>query len=201
MQTLLQLAAIDLSHDRSTDAVDKYAVCYEYYLKENRPVQQAMCLGGVADVMAKNNQIELAKGRYQQGLALSSKAGVEGLPVVMLLAGKAGEMCMLRAEYEESEGYHDLASQIAGKVVSLEYKVDNMEKVGIARYAQGKYAGAAEVWKNGIGLCKEGDYFIRWKTLAERLVNLHTLHGKESQLREAEVELAEANRVCRERYG
>lgn len=110
-------------------------------------------------------------------------------------------MCMLRSEFEEAEGYHDLASQIAGKLVNLEFKVDNMEKVGVARVAQGKNASAAEVWNNGIGLCKEGDYFMRWRTIAERLVALHTLRGSQSQLHAAERELADAERACRERYG
>lgn len=201
MQTLLQLAAVDASHQRPQDAMEKYAVCYEYYLTQNQPVPQSMCLEGVGDVMARNNQVDVAKGRYQQALALSSKAGPTGLPVVMIQASKAGDMCMLRSEYEEAEGYHDLASQIAGKLVNLEFKVDNMEKVGVARVAQGKNAGAAEIWNNGIGLCKEGDYFMRWRTIAERLVALHTLRGSQSQLHAAEGELAAAERACRERYG
>lgn len=85
MQTLLQLAAVDASHQRPQDAMQKYAVCYEYYLTQGQPVQQSMCLEGVGDVMAKNQQVDVAKGRYQQALALSSKAGPEGLPLVALV--------------------------------------------------------------------------------------------------------------------
>jgi hypothetical protein len=152
-------------------------------------------------VFAATGQMAAAKERYQQALALASPAGITSLPVVMQVSAKTGDVCMARGELQEAEEYWDLASQIAGKLVSLEFKVDCMEKIGAAREARGKYAGAAEIWMNGIALCKEGDYLVRQRTIAERLVTMYRNQRMLERQREAELELAQADRACKERYG
>lgn len=201
MQTLLQLASVDYANKRYSESIAKHAILYDYFKRVKKPVLQGFCLGGVADVLFATGHMAEAKKRYKQGLALASPSGITSLPVVMQLSAKAGDVCAARGEYAEAEEYFDLASQIAGKLVSLEFKVDCMEKIGMTREARGKSAAAAEVWKNGIALCKEGDYFIRQRTIAERLVNLYRTQRMPDREIEAQLELDLAERACRERYG
>lgn len=200
MQTLLQLAAVDQAHQRHPDAIEKYAVCYDYFQQQNQPVEQAICLAGYGDSLCATGATADGKKRYQQSLALSSAVGLNGMPVTMLVADKTGDACMTLGQPGEAEAYYDMASQIAGKFLNLEFKADCMEKVGIARQVSGNSASAAEVWRNAIGLCRDGDYFLRMKTVAERLVALTTQSGTVAEKRDANDQLAYADRMCRERY-
>ena len=156
MQTLLQLAAVDQAHQRHPDAIEKYAACYDYFQQQNQPVEQAICLAGYGDSLCATGATADGKKRYQQSLALSSAVGLNGMPVTMLVADKTGDTCMTLGQPGEAEAYYDMASQIAGKFLNLEFKADCMEKVGIARQVSGNSASAAEVWRNAIGLCRDG---------------------------------------------
>lgn len=190
MQNLLMLAGIDYAHKRYADAIDKYRVVYNYHEKHGRPVLQALALGGVGDALMASGDVDGAKVRYQQGLALSAPRDVEGLPVTMQLCARAGDACMHRKEYEEAEGYYDLASQIAGKLMNLEFKCDMMEKVGIARQARKNIGGAVQIWTLGVERCKDGNYYHRWKSILDRLVLVYDQAGMRKEKREAERERA-----------
>lgn len=200
MMQILQLAAIDFAHKRHAQSVEKYGICYAHFEREKRPAMQALCLAGVGDVMLANGKPLEAKQRYQSGLALSAPAGVDGLPVTMQLCSKAGDACMVLKEFEEAAGYYDMASQIAGKLLNLEYKCDNMEKVGIARASHNDVGAAVKIWKLAIGICKEGDYFIRWRSILDHMIALYGKIGLGSEQREAERERAGVDQICKERY-
>jgi hypothetical protein len=200
MMMLLQLAATDQSYQRYPEAVKKYAACYDYFQRTNMPVQQAICLGGVGDCLVAGGALPEAKERYTQSMALAAPVGMPGLPVVMLMAAKTGDVCMTLNQVSEAEGFFDMASQIAGRFLNLEFKADCMEKVGIAREVAGRHASAAEVWQNAIGLCRDGDYFIRMRTVAERLIALRKARGTPQEVRDAETHLAFAEQKCKERY-
>jgi MalT-like TPR region len=200
MMQILQLAAIDFGYKRHAQAVEKYAICYEGFERSGQPSMQALCLAGVGDVLHANGKLLEAKQRYQQALALSAPDGVNGLPVTMQLCSKTGDTCMARKEFEEAEGYYDMASQIAGKLLNLEYKCDNMEKLGIARASRNQVAGAVEIWKLAIGICQEGDYFVRWRSILDHMIALYQKIGLTADLREVERERAGVARICKERY-
>jgi hypothetical protein len=200
MQTLMQLAAVDQAYQRHPDAIKKWGIANEYFQQQKMPTEQAICFAGFGDSLCATGQPAEGKKRYQQALALSSGVGLNGMPVTMLVAAKTGDVCMALGQPGEAEAYYDMASQIAGKFLNLEFKADCMEKVGIARQVSGNSASAAEVWRNAIGLCKDGDYFLRMKTIAERLVALTKQSGTLAEAREANDHLAYADRMCRERY-
>ncbi|MBC8071251.1 MAG: hypothetical protein IAG13_23200 [Deltaproteobacteria bacterium] len=200
MMQILQLAALDFGHKRYVQAVEKYGICYSYFERAQLPSMQALCLAGVGDVQLANRNARDAKARYQQGLALSAPDGVNGLPVTMQLCSKAGDACMVIEHHEEAAGYYDMASQIAGKLLNLEYKCDNMEKVGIARASRNDVAGAVEIWKLAIGICKEGDYFTRWRSILDHSIALYAGVGLVEDKRDAERERAGVDRICKERY-
>jgi hypothetical protein len=200
MQTLLQLAAADQAQQRHPEAIKKYAACYDYYQRQNQPVEQALCLSGLGDSLCVGGALAEGKQRYQQSMALAAPAGAPGLPVVMLVAAKTGDVCLTLGLFGDAEGFFELASQIAGQFLHLEFKADCMEKVGIARQSSGNPASAAEVWQHALGLCRDGDYFLRMRTVAERLVALRRARGSQQELREAQTQWAYAEQMCRERY-
>ena len=200
MQKLLVLAAVDFGYKRYGQAVEKYGICYEWFEKNAQPVQQGVCLGGVGDVLFATGRVAEAKQRYQQGLAHAAPQGVGGLPVVMLLAAKAGDACMARKEYREAADYFDMASQVAGKLLSLEFKCDQMEKLGLARAANRDTGGAVTIWEQAIGICKEGEYFIRWRSILANMAAFYGDLGIDQKQREAQREHAAIDRICKERY-
>jgi hypothetical protein len=200
MQMMLQLAGADQAHQRFPEAVKKYAICYDYFQRTQMPVLQAVCLGGAGDCMVAGGALPEGKVRYTQAMALASGVGMSGLPVVMFVAAKTGDVCMTLNQVGEAEGFYDMASQIAGRFLNLEFKADCMEKVGIAREVAHRYASADEIWVNTIGLCRDGDYFLRMRSVAERLVTLRSQHGTPKQQREAQEHLAFAEQKCKERY-
>lgn len=200
MMQILQLAATDFAYKRHAQSVEKYGICFAYFEREKMPSFQALCMAGVGDVLLATGKTAEAKQRYQQGLALSAPDGVQGLPVTMQLCSKTGDVCMMQREYAEAEGYYDTASQIAGKLLNLEYKCDNMEKLGIARASRNEVGKAVEIWKLAIGICQEGDYFIRWRSILDHLIALYARIGLTADQRDAERERAGVDRICKERY-
>lgn len=200
MMQLLQLAAVDFGHRRHGQAVEKYGICYAYFERTSQPALQALCLAGVGDVLMATQQPAPGKEKFQQGLALCAPAGVPGLPVTMQLCAKTGDACMVLREFEEAAGYYDMASQIAGKLLNLEYKCDNMEKLGIARASLNDAGEAVRIWRLAIGLCKEGDYFIRWRSILDHMIALYQAIGMRAELREATNERAGVDQICKERY-
>ncbi len=191
MTTLLQLAGLDLAYGRHVDAVQKYGVVHEYFEKQQRPAFQAICLGGVADVLRRERKLDEAKQRYQQALALASQGGVEGLGPTMILSGSVGEVCMERGEHAEAEGYFGIASETAGALVNIQYKADMMEKVGLARAAQGNLGGAVEIWRLARDRCEDAHYLIRWRSVLAHLAQTYASGGLEAERRAAEQERAQ----------
>ena len=188
MQNLLLLANIDYSHKRFGDAVDKYRVLYNYHGKQEQPVMQAMCIGGVGDVLMSNGDDVGAKEKYQQGLALSAPAKVRGLPITMMLCAHTGDVCMRLEEYDQAEGYYDNASQVAGGLLNLEFKCDMMEKVGMAQRAQQRVGDAVATWKLTIDRCKDADYFLRWGSTLDNLIDAYDEAGMTAERRQAQRE-------------
>jgi hypothetical protein len=88
--------------------------------------------------------------------------------------------------FGEAEGYYDNASQIAGKLVNLEYKCDMMEKVGLARWGKRDIGGAVQIWKLGIERCKDGHYLMRWKSILDHMAVLYGENHQVAEQREAQ---------------
>ena len=194
------LASVDYAHQRHGQAVQKYAACYDWFEAHGLPAQQALCLGGLGDVLLATGRLVDAKERYQQALALAAPQGAAGLPVVMLVAAKAGDVCMATKDYREAEGYLDIASQIAGTLLSLELKCDLMEKIGLARSASHDVGGAVKIWRQAIEICRQGDYFVRWRSILANMAAFYGRCGLGHERREVQLEHDAIDRICKERY-
>jgi hypothetical protein len=181
MTSLLQLAGLDLAYGRHPDAIEKYGVVFAYFERQQRPALQAVCLGGVGDVLVREQQLGEAKQRYQQALALASQGKVEGLPITMILSGSIGNVCMARREFEEAEGYFGVGSEVAGGLVNIQYKADMMEKIGLAREAQGKLAEAIEIWKLARDRCADAHYLLRWRSVLDNLARVYAGAGRSGE--------------------
>lgn len=171
MQALLQLAALDYSHRRDREAIEKYRVLYDHYGAAKDARMQALCLGGVGDVLRRAGQGDQAKERYQQALALVVPTGA--LPLMLNLLVAAGELCLERKEFEEAEGYLALAEPVAAKLLNPFGKCDVMEKLGAAREGRKDFKGAVEVWRRATVLCQQVEYLDRWQSVLERLLGVY----------------------------
>jgi hypothetical protein len=130
---LLVLAGMDFSHKRYIESAHKYGVVYEHFT--DRPDSegvQAMCLLGVGDVARQTGCLAIAKDRYRQALVLSATKP-DTLAIAMIACSQLGDLCRNDAEYGEAAGYYQLASDIAGKLCNLAYKVDVLEKLGLVQ--------------------------------------------------------------------
>lgn len=188
MQAIMQLAALDFAHRRPAQAIEKYGVLYAYHEREQQPDMQAMCLGGVAEVLQREGQVAEAKARYQQALALAVPAG--NVPVMLNMLIGAGDCSLQLEHWQDAEGYFDLANQVAGKAVNPFAKCDCLEKLGVARAGQQNFAGAIEAWNVALGLTEQVAYFPRRRSVLERLVAVYASANmsKEQRICEAELE-------------
>lgn len=189
MQALMQLAALDFAHKRYDQAIEKYGVLYNYYQEQDLPAMQALCLAGHGDVLRQKNQIEAAKARYQQAIAHAVSA--QSLPVMLNLFQATGDCCLELTQYEEAEGYFDFSNQAAGKTFNIYAKCDAMEKLGMAQEKQEKHESALDIWRKGLSLSKEYDYWIRAKSILERLTESSKAQGLDEEHQAYLAELSE----------
>jgi tetratricopeptide (TPR) repeat protein len=168
MLAFYQLAAIDFSYQRYPDALEKYGAMFNYYSGSGNKPMQALCLTGAADVHLALDQPDRALERYQQSLAIS----VDDANLPALHAGTygAGVSCLALDRDAEAEGYLAHANDLAGKLHNPYAKCDAMEKLGVARFRQGKVQDAVDIWLKGKDLAKQFGYDERAKSVLEHLV-------------------------------
>jgi tetratricopeptide (TPR) repeat protein len=179
MQALMQLAAFDIAYQRYDQALEKYNLLHTYHAEQKDAVGQALALGGAGDVAMRLGNMEEAKKRYQQALAVAAPDG--NLPVLLNLLQSAGECCMHLGQPGEAEGYLDLANQTAGKLISPYAKIQIMEKLGIVQLSQRKAREAAQTWTAAKDLCREFECPELAKSILDRLINLYSLAGMQEQ--------------------
>lgn len=193
MTALLQLAALDYSHRRYEESFRKWGVLFEYYASQNIPSMQAVALCGAADVLRMVGQFPEAKTKYRQGLALAK--GVEGLPAALNLLFGAGQTCLAQEEWEEAEGYLDLADKVASRTLLAPPKCEIMERLGLALLGSGKTNDAIRKWRAAADLSLELGLADRYESLLRHLVAVFRAKGMRDDQQRHERELADAQRV------
>ena len=172
MDALVQLAAFDLAHGRLEQALEKYDLLHAYHRQQGTISGRALALGGAADVVAAKGDEAQAKRYYQQALALAAPG--KDLPVTLNLLMSVGKLCLRLEQYDEAEGYLELADRCAGRLVFLNAKIDAMENLGAAQFGAGKPAEAARTWDAAKNLCREFDCHEPWRSILDRLIALHS---------------------------
>ncbi len=206
MMALVQIAALDFSYQRYDESYNKWGVLFAYYSKEKNPPMQALAMCGAADVLRQVGKLPEAKQRYQQGLAIG--ASLETLPVMLNLLLGVGEVCLRQHEWEEGEGYLDLAGQIAGKTLQTFTLCDVLERRGIALRALGRTADARGLWRASVDLSREVQHYERAISVLGHLVALFDearmrdeKQAHEEELRQVHEELAGRDAAHKEKFG
>jgi tetratricopeptide (TPR) repeat protein len=188
MQAFFQLAAVDHAFQRYPEALEKYGASFNYYQSSGNAPMQALCLTSAGDTLLQVDRPEDALVRYQQSLAISVEDG--NVPVMHAGAYGAGTACLRLGQDADAEGYLKHASDLAGKMSNPFSKCEAMEKLGIARYRQGKLDEAIDVWIKGKDLAKQFGDEARAKAILDHLIMACQQAGLVEQQREHEREHA-----------
>ncbi|TAM50391.1 MAG: hypothetical protein EPN57_21560 [Paraburkholderia sp.] len=181
MQALMQIAAIDLAHDRLPDAQRKYRALYAFHAERQDATGCAMALYGLGDIALRHGSQREAKEWYLQALL----AGLDGgnlLAVINSLMA-VGNCCSALSEPARSAVYFDLASCAAGRLMLVHTKVEAMEKAGAALLACGNVAQAAKRWIDAKGLCEQFGCERLHDSIVDRLVSLYAKAGLKNEAR------------------
>jgi tetratricopeptide (TPR) repeat protein len=187
MQVLGQLAALDYSYGRLDEAAAKYGVLYEYYTRHKAPGMQALVLQGAGDILRRTGNLRLARDRYAQGLthALETQA----LPLMLSLAYNVGDTNLALGNWADADGHLDVARTIASKTLNPQLQADAMEKMGIARLEQKRYADAATILNEAAEVCRGCDHRDRLCSILERLSALYAAARKTGEQQVCDAEL------------
>jgi len=188
MTSLLQLAALDYSHQRFEPAMEKYRVLLAWFQQTDAKEMQALVLQGVGDIMRRINQPVAAKEKYEQGMLLAADSKV--LVVPLNLAVALGDTCLELNQLEESYGYFELADRIATQIIHPFVKADCLEKMGMIHELRGHPGPAAKIWNDACKLCRQMEYNHRLESILERLAALHRKARMTSEVRVIEAELS-----------
>lgn len=206
MMALVQIAALDFSYQRYDESYKKWGVLFAYYLKEKNAPMQALALCGAADVLRQVGKLPEAKERYQQGLAIG--ASLETLPVMLNLLLGIGEVCLRLHQWQEAEGYLDLAGQIARKALQTGTLCDVFERRGIALRALGRVAEAQALWRASVDLSRQTQYGERAVSVLGHLIALfdearmsEEKRAHEDELRQVRREIAARDEAHAKKFG
>ncbi len=190
MMATIQLAALDQSYKRYDEAYNKWGLVFDFYEggdKQEAPAMQALALGGAGDVLRQMGKVPDAKEKYQSGLALCKSENE--LPVSLNLLLGASDCCIELEQWEEAEGYLELADQTTTALNQLWAKCDVLDKLGVVRVARGKNADAMVCWRACTDLSCELKYYERAESAQEHLIAMYAAAEMPEEQTVAEAEL------------
>lgn len=187
MLALLQLAFLDLGHNRLPVARQKFTAVAEYFRKTGDPGLQAFASGGAADVSSREGDLVRARREYDAALVLAAQAGA--LPVVLHLALAIAVLCRDQRQLADSETHYRLAALTAEKTVNPFARADALEQIGVLQLAQRRPVEATATWTAAAAICRESDYAIRLASLLEAQRELHRISGRHPEARACDAEL------------
>jgi len=188
MAALMQLAALDYSYKRYPDAYQKYGVLHNYYQALDIPSMQGLALLGAGDTLAAAGRPADAKDMMQRAVGLCMERQV--LPVLLNGLISITDVCMALGQHAEAESYADSGTQVAAGVLNPFAYADLFEKKGDAQIAQNKIPEGIISYKRCQELCKQYEYFHRWKHVLAQEIEIYRLNYMTGEQRAAEQELA-----------
>ncbi|MFD1560998.1 tetratricopeptide repeat protein [Paraburkholderia silviterrae] len=186
MHAALQLAALDLAHDRLDRALEKYRLLYGWHRERHNPLGQALALGGVGDVATRSGQHADASRWYAHALDAAADSGNLGVTLNLLMA--SGESCLRLKQPARAVEYFELASRGADKLMFPHAAVDALEKLGVALLGARKTVEAARAWTEAKALCERFGCEHQRRSLLERLSALYGQAGLKTQAMAYEME-------------
>ncbi|HLV64301.1 MAG TPA: tetratricopeptide repeat protein [Polyangiaceae bacterium] len=167
---LVQLGAVDQAFRRYPEAFEKYGVAFNYYAETGNKPMQAVCLTNAGHALAQAGQWERALTLYRQSLAISVE--IQSLPTMQAGTYGAGSCCLELRRWAEAEGYLHYANELAGKLYDPYAKCEAMEKLGLARLAQGKVDACMDIWVKGKELAKQFGHDQGARSILDRMIAL-----------------------------
>lgn len=149
MQALLVSAMTDASHQRDEQALRKYQILFDHYHVTDDPQNAALVLNGLGEIARRKGDLRAA-GAFFEG-AIGPVTAVKEPPPVLLfnIFRNLADVRMQERRLAEAEFYFDSAQQLASVVRHPEMKIEMVERLGEARFQQGKTQEAAETWNLG----------------------------------------------------
>ncbi|MDR3099717.1 MAG: hypothetical protein LBV73_21955 [Paraburkholderia sp.] len=186
MQAAMQLAALDLTHGRIDQALEKYRLLYGWHREQHNPLGQALALGGIGDVATRSGQHADACRWYAHALDAAADSGNLGVALNLLMA--SGQAWSSLKQPARAIEYFELASRAADKLMFPHAAVDAMEKLGVALLGARKTVEAARAWTEAKALCERFGCEHQRHSLLERLAALYTQAGLKTQAKAYEME-------------
>jgi tetratricopeptide (TPR) repeat protein len=188
MASLLQLAALDYSYQRYSDALEKYRVLYTYYEETKIPSMQAICLLGTGDTLRATGDLPAAKQMLQRGIALCLEHNVLG--VLLNLCISAVDVSFSLKHYPDAESYADSGAKVAAGLLNPFVYADMLERRGDAQIEQRKLGEAIESYKRCGEISRMYEIFPRWKSVLEKQAGAFERAERPGDRRAAQKELA-----------
>ena len=186
MQAAMQLAALDLTHGRLDQALEKYRLLYGWHREQRNPLGQALALGGIGDVATRSGQHADASRWYAHALDAAADSGNLGVALNLLMA--SGETCLRLKQPARAIEYFELASRSADKLMIPHAAVDALENLGVALLGAHKTVEAARAWTEAKALCERFGCEHQRRSVLERLAALYAQAGLKTQAKAYERE-------------
>jgi hypothetical protein len=197
VQGLLMTAALDYTHKRYDQALDKYQRLFDYYAyHKDRPLM-ALALNGMGEVLQAMGQGAEAVTCFEAALVPASEGDPPPVPMLLNVSLNLAQVRMQVGRYEEAEGYFDIVQKLAAAMRNPELRIAVIENLGQAQYLQGKIPAALETWKAGATLAEKLDKPELRKGLLERARAHYAKAGDRAGQAEVERQLAAAGAAAR----
>lgn len=167
---MLQLAALDFTHQRFLPALEKYGALANLFQDLGEKALIALCLCGAGDVHARLDQLREARKRYAQGAELAT--AIQAKPVLLNCLIGLGRTTYAMGEYQQAEAAWDAAARVAGSLGNPYGVADAVEQVGASRLGQHRVHDAVLVWERALELIKQYPYGHREVSILQRMVEL-----------------------------
>jgi hypothetical protein len=167
MANLMQLAALDFSHQRHADAQEKYSLLHAYYSEPQQPEMQAMCLLGSGDSLDATGEPAKAKLLFERGIDLCLKHDKK-LPLLHLLLAVI-RVCTKLGLHHQAELYAHSGFTIALALLNGPVYALLAEQKADAQLAQGKRDEALKTYDYARKLAETYSVYGIWKSVLEKL--------------------------------
>lgn len=196
MGALMQLAALDFSHQRHAAALDKYAVLHEHYFQTKQPALQALTLLGAGDTLHAAGDSQTAKLRLQQGIAVAMQHS--SLPALVPLLLSVTKVSLALGHGEDARSYADSGTKVAAAAINPFAYCDCFKLRGDAEVSLGLYREAIASYDKAREQCRQNEHHETWLAALDRQIQLYANANMDDARRALEHERAQVEQLQRQ---
>ena len=188
MEALVQLAALDLAHERLPEAIAKYELLYDYYARYEAPHMRAVVLSGVGDVLRRANNPVKAREKYGQALALALES--KTLPLIASTATQVGDAAFELGQWDDALGHFEVARVAAEKLLNRPLVADLEERMGDVHLLKQDLGKAVLAWRKSADVARDIQYTERQQRALEKQAGAFASAQMNRELEACRAELA-----------